>query len=108
MFCLHVYLCTTLEHTITPEKQDSDLKSLLMMMIEDLKKDMQSFRHCTHRDKKRVSDPLELERQLLATMLVLQIESRFPTKVASALNIWSHCLSPHVTFNHFFKIKPSV
>jgi hypothetical protein len=25
-------------YTITPEKQDSDLKSLLMMMIEDLKK----------------------------------------------------------------------
>jgi hypothetical protein len=26
-------------HTITPEKQDSDLKSLLMMMIEDFEKD---------------------------------------------------------------------
>ena len=27
-------------YTNTPEKQDSDLKSLLMMMIEDIKKDM--------------------------------------------------------------------
>ena len=27
-------------YTITPEKQDSDLKSLLMMMIEDFKKDI--------------------------------------------------------------------
>jgi hypothetical protein len=27
-------------HTITPEKQDSDLKSRLMMMIEDFKKDI--------------------------------------------------------------------
>jgi hypothetical protein len=25
-------------YTITPEKQDSDIKSLLMMMIEDIKK----------------------------------------------------------------------
>jgi hypothetical protein len=29
-----------LGYTITPEKQDSDLKSLLMMMIEDFKKDI--------------------------------------------------------------------
>jgi hypothetical protein len=28
------------EYTITPKKQDSDLKSLLMMMIEDFKKDI--------------------------------------------------------------------
>ena len=27
-------------YTITPEKQDSDLKSLLMMMTEDFKKDI--------------------------------------------------------------------
>jgi hypothetical protein len=27
-------------YTITPEKQDSDVKSLLMMMIEDIKKDI--------------------------------------------------------------------
>ena len=27
-------------YTITSEKQDSDLKSLLMIMIEDLKKDI--------------------------------------------------------------------
>jgi hypothetical protein len=27
-------------YTITPEKQDSDVKSLLMMMIEDFKKDI--------------------------------------------------------------------
>ena len=27
-------------YTITPEKQDSDLKLLLMMMIEDIKKDI--------------------------------------------------------------------
>ena len=27
-------------YTITAEKQDSDLKSLLMMMIEDFKKDI--------------------------------------------------------------------
>jgi predicted phage gp36 major capsid-like protein len=27
-------------HTIPPEKQDSDLKSLLMTMIEDFKKDI--------------------------------------------------------------------
>ena len=27
-------------YTITPEKQDSDLKSLLMTMIEDFKKDI--------------------------------------------------------------------
>jgi hypothetical protein len=27
----------------TPEKQDSDLKSLLMMMIEDFKKDINNF-----------------------------------------------------------------
>jgi hypothetical protein len=27
-------------YTITPEKQDSDRKSLLMMMIEDFKKDI--------------------------------------------------------------------
>jgi hypothetical protein len=28
-------------YTITPEKQDLDLKSLLMMMMEDLKKEIQ-------------------------------------------------------------------
>jgi hypothetical protein len=28
-------------YTITPEKQDMDLKSLLMMMMEDLKKEIQ-------------------------------------------------------------------
>jgi hypothetical protein len=28
-------------YTITPEKQDMDLKSLLMMMMEDFKKDIQ-------------------------------------------------------------------
>ena len=28
------------EYTITPEKQDSDLKSLLMMVIEDIKKEI--------------------------------------------------------------------
>jgi hypothetical protein len=28
------------EYTITPEKQDMDPKSLLMMMIEDYKKDI--------------------------------------------------------------------
>jgi hypothetical protein len=27
-------------YTITPEKQESDLKSLLMMVIEDIKKDI--------------------------------------------------------------------
>jgi hypothetical protein len=27
-------------YTIIPEKKDSDLKSLLMMMIEDIKKDI--------------------------------------------------------------------
>jgi hypothetical protein len=27
-------------YTITPEKQDMDLKSLLMMMMEDFKKDI--------------------------------------------------------------------
>jgi hypothetical protein len=27
-------------YTLTPENQDSDLKSLLMMMIEDFKKDI--------------------------------------------------------------------
>ena len=27
-------------YTITPEEQDSDLKSLLMMMMEDFKKDI--------------------------------------------------------------------
>jgi hypothetical protein len=30
-------------YTITPEKQDSVLKSLLMMMIEDFKKDINNF-----------------------------------------------------------------
>jgi peptidoglycan hydrolase CwlO-like protein len=30
-------------YTITPETQDSDLKSLLMMMIEDCKKDINKF-----------------------------------------------------------------
>ena len=29
-------------YTITPEKQDMDLKSLLMMMMEDYKKDINS------------------------------------------------------------------
>ena len=29
------------EYTITPEKQDMDLKSLLMMMMEDFKKEIQ-------------------------------------------------------------------
>jgi hypothetical protein len=28
-------------YTITPEKQDMDIKSLLMMMMEDFKKEMQ-------------------------------------------------------------------
>ena len=28
-------------YTITPEKQDTDLKSLLMMMMEDFKKEIQ-------------------------------------------------------------------
>ena len=28
-------------YTITPEKQDMDLKSLLMMIVEDLKKEIQ-------------------------------------------------------------------
>jgi hypothetical protein len=32
----------SLGYTITPEKQDWDLKSLLMMMIEDFKKDINS------------------------------------------------------------------
>ena len=27
-------------HTITPEKQDSDLKSLLLLVIEDFKRDI--------------------------------------------------------------------
>jgi hypothetical protein len=31
---------TSSGYTITPEKQDSDLKSLLMMVIEDFKKDI--------------------------------------------------------------------
>ena len=31
----------SLGYTITPEKQDMDLKSLLMMMMEDLKKEIQ-------------------------------------------------------------------
>jgi gas vesicle protein len=31
---------TSPEYTITLEKQDSDLKSLLMMMIKDIKKDI--------------------------------------------------------------------
>jgi hypothetical protein len=30
-------------YTITPEKQDLDLKSLLMIMIEDFKKDINNF-----------------------------------------------------------------
>ena len=30
-------------YTITPENQDSDLKLLLMMMIEDFKKDINNF-----------------------------------------------------------------
>ena len=30
-------------YTITPEKQDSDLKSLLTMMTEDFKKDINNF-----------------------------------------------------------------
>jgi hypothetical protein len=30
----------SLEYTITPEKQDMDLKSLLMMMKEDYKKEI--------------------------------------------------------------------
>jgi uncharacterized coiled-coil protein SlyX len=33
---------TSPEHTITPEKQDSDLKSLFMMIIEDFKKGINS------------------------------------------------------------------
>jgi uncharacterized protein YlxW (UPF0749 family) len=31
----------SLGYTITPEKQDMDLKSLLMMMMEDFKKEIQ-------------------------------------------------------------------
>ena len=34
-------------YTITPEKQDMDLKSLLMMMMEDYKKDIKKYRR-TH------------------------------------------------------------
>jgi hypothetical protein len=34
---------TSLGYTIKLEKQDSDLKSLLMMMIEDFKKDLNNF-----------------------------------------------------------------
>jgi hypothetical protein len=30
-------------YTITPEKQDKDLKSLLMMMMEDYKKKINNF-----------------------------------------------------------------
>jgi hypothetical protein len=30
-------------YTITPEKQDMDLKSLLMMMMEDFKKEITNF-----------------------------------------------------------------
>ena len=30
-------------YSITPEKQDSDLKSLLMMMIKNFKKDINNF-----------------------------------------------------------------
>jgi hypothetical protein len=35
---------TTHGYTITPEKQDKDLKSLLMMMMEDLQKEMKEDR----------------------------------------------------------------
>jgi hypothetical protein len=31
-------------YTITPEKQDMDLKSLIMMMMEDYKKDIKNYR----------------------------------------------------------------
>ena len=34
------YPIATIGYTITPEKKYSDLKSLLMMMIEDIKKDI--------------------------------------------------------------------
>jgi hypothetical protein len=33
---------TSPEYTITPEKQDKDLKSLLMMMMKDYKKEINS------------------------------------------------------------------
>jgi hypothetical protein len=34
-------IITSLKYTITPEKQDMDLKSLLLMMMEDFKKEIQ-------------------------------------------------------------------
>jgi len=35
--------CANTEYPNTPEKQDLDLKSHLIMMLEDFKKDMKNF-----------------------------------------------------------------
>lgn len=44
------------------------------------------YAYSTFRDQKRLSDILELELQLWATMLMLGTETEFSAKAASALN----------------------
>jgi hypothetical protein len=45
------------EYTITPEKQDMDLKSLLMKMMEDYKKDINnSFKEIQKNTSKQVKE----------------------------------------------------
>ena len=45
---------TSPRYTITPEKQNSDLKSHLMMLVEDFKKDNNSFKEIQENPAKQV------------------------------------------------------
>jgi hypothetical protein len=46
-------------YTITPEKQDKDLKSLFMMMMEDFKKDINnSLKEIQENKKRKDKSPL--------------------------------------------------
>ena len=52
-------------YTITPEKQDIDLKSLLMIMMEDIKKDMQENTGKQKPLKRKHKSPLKSYRKTL-------------------------------------------